>query len=500
VAVPETDAVAPEGGIGLARWPLLAVAGAVAALLIATSWRYGFHRDELYFLVAGQHPDWGYPDQPPLTPVLAWMMDKLGGSITVVRLPSALAAGATVLLAGMTAREMGGGHRAQLIAAACTGVSATTLVTGHFVSTTTYDVLFSAALTWLLARAVRTEEDWLLLPAGLALGLGLLNKPLIGVLAAALLVGIALVGPRRLLRSGWLWAGAAVVVVCGAPYLVWQGLNGWPQLHVAGSIAGGDAQGGRIGFIPFQLLLVSPVLAPVWVAGLVRLLRPGPGRPFRFLGLGYLLLAAVYLLAGGKAYYLAGMYPALLAAGAIATDGWLRAVPGRKRLLAAALGLSLVVGAVIGLAVLPARALGPVLAVNPDAGEQVAWPRYVDQIAAVWNRLPGSQRATGVLLTQNYGEAGAIDRYGPARGLPPAYSGHNGFAYWAQPFGQAGPVVVVGYADDSVRGRLFGACQQQATLDNGLGLDTQEQGVPVWVCGQPPRPWAETWQDVRHLS
>ena len=164
------------------------MAGAVVALLVATSWRYGFHRDELYFLVAGQHPDWGYPDQPPMTPILARLMDGLGGSIVVVRLPSAIAGGVTVLLAGMTAREMGGGRRAQLIAAACTAVSATTLVTGHFVSTTTYDVMFSAALTWLLARSVRTGESWLLLPAGLALGLGLLNKPLIGVLAAALLV------------------------------------------------------------------------------------------------------------------------------------------------------------------------------------------------------------------------------------------------------------------------------------------------------------------------
>jgi hypothetical protein len=361
-------------------------------------------------------------------------------------------------------------------------------------------VLFSATISWLLARSVRTRENWLLLPAGLALGLGLLNKSLIGVFAVTLLAGIAIAGPRRLLRSGWLWAAAAVVAVCAAPYLAWQSLNGWPQLDMIGSIAGGDAQGGRIGFIPFQLLLVSPVLAPVWIAGLVRLLRAGPGRPFRFLALAYLLLALVYLLAGGKAYYLAGLYPALLAAGSISTDGWLRELPGRVRLVGAALALSLVVSAVVGLAVLPARALGPVLAVNPDAGEQVAWPRYVDQIAAVWNRLPGSQRASGVVLTQNYGEAGAIDRYGPSRGLPAAYSGHNGFADWAQPLGQAAPVLLVGYADDGERGRLFGACEQQATLDNGLGLDTQEQGVPVWVCGQPARPWAETWDDVRHLS
>jgi hypothetical protein len=141
-----------------------------------------------------------------------------------------------------------------------------------------------------------------------------------------------------------------------------------------------------------------------------------------------------------------------------------------------------------------------VLAVNPDAGEQVAWPRYVDQIAGVWNGLTSSQRETGLVLTRNYGEAGAIDRYGPAVGLPPAYSGHNGFAEWAVPSGQAGPVVLVGYPDDAERGRLFGSCQQQATLDNGLGLDTEEQGVPVWVCGQPARPWSETWDDVRHLN
>ena len=489
------------GPAGLARRPLLAIAGAVAALLVATSWRYGYHRDELYFLVAGQHPDWGYVDQPPLTPVLARLMDLVGpGSLVVLRLPSALAAGATTLLAGLTAREMGGRTRAQLIAAACTGVSGFTLATGHNVSTATYDVLFSALVCWLLARSVRTRENWLLLPAGLALGLGLLNKSLVGVLVAALAVGVVVAGPRRWARSGWLGVAAVVTAVCVAPYLVWQALNGWPELEMTGAISAGGDEGGRLGFLPYQLVLVSPVLVPVWVAGLVRLLRAGPGRSFRFFGIGYLVLAVVYLLAGGKAYYLAGMYPALLAAGAIATDGWLRDRPARSRLLAAAVGLSLVVSAVVGLAVLPARALGPVLAVNPDAGEQVAWPRYVGQIAGVWNGLTSSQRETGLVLTRNYGEAGAIDRYGPALGLPPAYSGHNGFADWAVPTGQAGPIVLVGYADDSERGRLFGSCQQQATLDNGLGLDTEEQGVPVWVCGQPARPWADTWPDVRHLD
>lgn len=500
--------MAPPGTAagGVARRPLLALSGAVAVLLVLTSGRYGYHRDELYFLVAGRHPDWGYPDQPPLTPMIARLMDAVApGSLVALRLPSALAAAAVVLLTGLIAREMGGGRRAQLVAAGCAAVAAVILVTGHFVSTTTYDLLFSALLCWLLTRAVRTGEDWLLVPAGLTLGLGLLNKTLIGFLAAAVFAALLATGPRRLLRSPWLVGGGLSALVLGAPYVAWQALNGWPQLEMARAIAGeggGVSSGGRLGFLPFQLLLVSPVLVPVWVAGLVRLLRAPEARPFRFLGVGYLVLAVLYLLAGGKAYYLAGMYPALLAAGGIAADGWLaRGVPRvRARLLTAAVALSAVVAAVVGLAVLPARALGPVLAVNPDAGEQLAWPRYVDTVAGVWAGLSNSERGTGLVVTANYGEAGAIERYGPARGLPVPYSGHNGFARWRVPVGQAGPVVVVGYRDPAQLARFFGSCQQRATLDNGLGLDTEEQGMPVWLCGFPVRPWSQLWPELSRLG
>ena len=494
-------AAGSAAGAPPAAWrPLLAVAAAVAAVLVATSGRYGYHRDELYFLVAGRHLDWGYPDQPPLTPLLARLAD-VSGSLVVLRLPSALAAAAVVLLAGLIARELGGGRRAQLIAAACAAVSAITLVTGHFVSTTTYDVLFSTLLCWLLVRLVRTRADWLLVPAGIVLGLGLLNKTLIGFLAAALVAGLLISGPREVLRSSWLGGGIAFVVLLGAPYVVWQALNGWPQLEMSRLIAGEGDQGGRLGFLPFQLLLVSPVLVPVWVAGLVRLLRAPAARPFRFLAVGYLLLAAFYLVTGGKAYYLASFYPALLAAGAVATDGWLAAAAGRLRsgLLVAAIALSAVVGAVIGLAVLPARALGPVLAVNPEPGEQLAWPRYVETVAGVWSELSPSDLATAVIVTANYGEAGAIERYGPAHGLPLPYSGHNGFAGWRQPTGSAGPVVVVGYGPDQLD-QFFGSCQQRATLDNGLGLDTEEQGAPVWLCGFPVKPWSQVWPELTHLG
>lgn len=482
--------------------PLLGVAGAVVAALVATSGRYGYHRDELYFLAAGHHLAWGYPDQPPLSPLIAHLADALApGSLYALRLPSALAAGLTVLLAGLTAAEFGGGRRAQLIAGATVAVSAFTLVTGHFVTTTTFDALFTAALCWLVARAIRTGDGRLLVPTGLVLGVGLVNKDQVGVFAAVLLVAVALVGPRWLLRSRWLWVGGALAVALGLPYVLWQAANGWPQVHMAGDIAGGDDQGGRLGFIPFQLLLVSPLLVGVWVAGLVRLLRTPDARPFRAFGLAYLLLAAVYLVSGGKAYYLAGAYPVLLAAGAVGTDHWLRhgAVRRRQILLAVCIGLSAVVGAVVGLAVLPVRNLGPVLAVNPDAGEMVGWPAFTGTVAGAWNGLPAADRARAVILTQNYGEAGAVDRYGPDRGLPPAYSGHNGFGYWAVPPDTATTAVVTGYNRTDVD-FYFSRCDAAGVVDNGLGVDNDEQGGTVWVCHDPRRAWSALWPELKHLG
>ena len=483
------------------RW-LLGVAGLLVAVLVATSWRYGYHRDELYFLAAGRHLAWGYPDQPPLTPLILRVADVLGrGTLVAVRVPSALAAAATAVLAGLTAAEMGGGRRAQLIAAGCVAVSAFTLVTGHFVTTTTFDALFTAALCWLVARCLGRGEPRLLAVAGLVLGAGLLNKYQVGVFAVALLAAVALVGPRWVLASRWLWFGAGIAALLALPYLLWQARHGWPQVTMAGRISGGDDEGGRLGFVPFQLLLVSPVLVPVWVAGLVRLLRAPDARPFRAFGVAYLLLAACYLLAGGKAYYLAGAYPVLLAAGGIATDGWLRrgTGPARARGLTAALTIAAVTGAAIGLAVLPARWLGPVLLVNPDAGETVGWPALTREVAHAWAGLPAAERGNAVILAGNYGEAGAIQRFGPRYGLPVPYSGHNAYADWAVPPDSATTAVVIGYSDWRLS-RLFARCTVAGQVDNGQGLANDEQGNPIWVCRDPRRPWSVAWPDLRHLG
>ena len=481
---------------------MLLVAGAVAALLVGFASGYGPHRDELYFVAAGRHLDWAYVDQGPLTPLIARAMSELAPlSLTVLRLPAALAAGLTVLLTGLLAREFGGGARAQSIAATCAAAASIVLFTGHMLSTSTFDLLVWSAVSWLVVRAVRGGDDRLWLVAGVVLGLGLLNKPLPAFLAAGLLAGVLAAGPRRLLRSAHVWAGAAIALALWSPWIAWQAAHGWPQLDVSRAIAGGESTSSEAwwAIVPFQVLLASPPLAPVWIAGLVALLRDTRLRDARFVGCAWIVLAVVFMVTAGKPYYLAGLLPALIGAGAVQADGWLRRGRARARraLLLAALASSAAVSLVISLPVLPVDRLGPVLALNEDVGETVGWPQFTRTVAHVYAELPDRQRA--VLLTRNYGQAGALDRYGPALGLPRAYSGHNAYGAWGPPPPGAAPVITIGLHPVALAARLRG-CREAARIDTGAGVAHEEQDTPVMVCDGPRRTWSQEWTALRHVG
>jgi 4-amino-4-deoxy-L-arabinose transferase-like glycosyltransferase len=481
---------------------VLLIAAAVTAVLVAFASGYGYHRDELYFIVAGHHLAWGYADQGPLTPLIARAMTEIAPhSLTVLRLPSAMAAGATVLLTGMLSRDLGGRARAQAIAAACAAVGVIVLFTGHLLSTSTFDLLAWTAISWLAVRAVRTDDDWLWLAAGAVLGIALLNKPLPAFLALGLFAGIAISGPRRLLHSPYVWAGAVIALLLFSPWLIWQADHGWPQIDVSREIARGESASSEAwwALVPFQFLLISPLLAPVLIAGLVRLFRDPSVRDFRFLGWAWVILAVVFMASGGKPYYLAGLLPVLLGAGSAWVDAWLER--GRATLRMTALGgavaLSAAVGALISLPVLPARDAGPVIDVNEDVGETIGWPEFTRTVASVYRELPSGQDA--VILTGNYGEAGAIDRYGPNLGLPSAYSGHNAFGYWGPPPDGAMPVIAIGL-DPSELAEQLRDCRLAARIDNGLDVDNDEQGTRVFVCSGPRRPWSAEWPSLRHLG
>ena len=476
------------------------IAGAVSVVLVAFASGYGYHRDELYFIAAGKHLAWAYADQGPLTPLIARAMTEISSeSLTVLRLPSALAAGLTVFLTGLIVREVGGSRRAELIAAGCAAVGVIVLFTGHLLSTSTFDLLVWTALTWLVVRALWTGDDRLWLVAGVVLGLGLLNKALPAFLAVGLLAGVAITGPRHLLRNRYVWGGAAIALAMWMPWIVWQADHGWPQIDVSREVASGGSASSEPwwAIVPFQFLLISPILAPVWVGGLVALFRSPAMRELRFFAWAWIVLAVVFMATGGKPYYLAGLLPLLLAVGAIQVDIWLVRDSARRALLIGAIALSAVIGATISLPVLPAADADPVVAVNSDVGETIGWPEFVELVSGVHGELGAAEGA--VILTSNYGEAGAIERYGPAYGLPQPYSGHNAYGDWGPPPDGAAPVITVGLSPAEMEAHLDG-CRIAARVDNRVGIDNDEQDEPIMVCSGPRRPWHEEWPDLRHLG
>ncbi|GAA3394004.1 glycosyltransferase family 39 protein [Cryptosporangium minutisporangium] len=476
----------------LDRW-VWVIAGATTVVLLAVAGRYGYHRDELYFLLCAQHLDWGFVDQPPLTPAIAWVADAIApGNLTVLRTPSALISGACVLLVALTAREVGGGRGAQLLAAVLVATSSAAFAFGHLLSTTTVDVLVWLVIIWLAVRVLRTGDTrWALLIGGVA-GIGLLNKYLVGLLAVGLVGGLLIAGPRRLLRDRWVLGGVAIAVLLVAPNIAWQIANGFPQLDVAGEIASGDSSyAGRPAALALQLVIVSPIATVVWVAGLVALFRRPEWRPYRALAWAWVVIVVLVLIGGGKGYYDAALLLALTGVGAVPVVGWLTRgrVVLRRGVFAAAVVLCAVMDAALMLPLWPASSLpDAVVAINYDAGETVGWPAMVASVERV--TPPGA-----VVLTSNYGEAGAIARYSSV----PVYSGHMSVADFGRPPESADVVVAVGVEDPAYLRRFFGDVDRVGSVDVGVEVDNEENGTPIYLCRDPREPWSSLWPDLRRV-
>jgi hypothetical protein len=378
-------------------------------------------------------------------------------------------------------------------------VSGFALAVAHLVSTTTPDLLSTTLLGWLAVRAIVRGSGPSLLAAGVVVGVGVEAKPQIGLLAAVMAATLIVIGPKAPLRSRWAAGGAFAAVVLAAPYVVWQQQHGWPQLTVAGNIAGSQ-EGGRAGFFPFQLVMVSPLLVPVWIAGLLAPFRRAGWRPLRFLAITYVVMAVLYFVGNGHAYYLASLYPLLLGFGALPTAEWTRRAGYRTPLLATGIAVSAAVSAVIALPLLPERDLqgSIVIALNSAQSDTVGWPSFVHTVATAWGRLPASERRHTAIFTGNYGEAGAIDLLGP-RKLPPAYSGHNGFSEWGIPPATDSHALLVGFNNPADAAPSFDQCHTLAIVNNGVGLNNDEQGLPVMLC-HVTAPWTMLWPRLTHYD
>ncbi len=475
--------------------------------------RYGFFRDELYYIACSQHLAWGYVDQPPLIAGIAWMARHIfGDSLAAYRLLPILAGGATVLFTGLLARELGGGGRAQFLAAAAILFAPLCLAIDSFLSMNAFEPVFWVVCAWIAVRIVKGASPRWWLAFGAVAGIGLENKHTMLVFGFAIVAGLLLSGRNGLLRSKWIWMGALIALILFFPNVLWEARHGWPQIEVVRNAQ--EYKNVHVGVLQFlyeQMLFMHPLALPLWLGGLWWYLRAPEGREFRFLGWAFLIVLATFMVLGGKSYYPLPAYPMLMAAGGVAFEKLVaRAKPWRW--LKLAYPVALVAGGILtvpfGVPILPVETFSRYMQALPYArsvkterdataalpqiyADMFGWENIATTVARVYHELPEQEQAGCAILAGNYGEAGAIDHFGPKLGLPRAISGHNSYFYWG-PREYTGACVIL-FGERAERHKeLFGEVTAAAQVSNPRGMPS-EQSLTVYVCRKPRAPLAELW-------
>ena len=491
---------------------------ATFVLHVAANPHYGFFRDELYFIICGFRPAWGYVDQPPVVPLLSAASQLFGHSLVLLRaLPAAFAAGGvyvTCLLAG----ELGGGIFAALLATLAFLAAPVLESFGMKVSPDMAGLWLWPLAALYVLRIVKGADPRWWLAAGACVGVALESKYSVIFFAIALGLGLALTPQRRAMRTPWFLAGAAVTVALAIPNFIWQALHGFPMWELLQNGAHGKNVIAPWPLFLFQqLLLTNLFVAPIWIAGLIRLLY---GSATRFLGYTFVLLIAMMIALHAKHYYPADVYPVLMAAGGVAVEGLTARARFVRPLLVAAtvaaglffLPFSLPIlaePAMLGYSGFVSHALGigrstmatermRSAALPEDFADMHGWPQLVRSVAAIYDALPPAQRAQAAIVADNYGEAAAIDFFGGRYGLPPALSGHNNYWLWGWR-NYAGNVVID--VDGDCGATDFPGLFRRSrvvTHSNPPWVISYEQNIPISLCEGITQPLSSIWPKLRH--
>lgn len=497
-----------------------AFAVAKLAIHLPLAGRYGIFRDELYFLDCARHLDWGYVDLAPLIALVCRLALALGGSLEVMRAIAALAGAGTVALAvAMTAR-LGGSRFAQVLAGLAMLIAPGFLAIGSLLTMNVFEPLFWMGCAWILIRIVQGGDPRLWLAFGVLAGGGLENKHSTIFFLAAVAVGILVTPLRRELARGWIWLGVAVALLLFLPNLIWQWQHHFPTLEDLHNVkvTGKNVVLGPLPFILEQIKAMHPVTALVWVPGLVSLLA-GRLRRFRVLGVTYLGLLAVFIVLGGKSYYLFPAYPMLFAAGAVAVAQWLE----RRSVTAGRLWPRTVIAtAFVALGAATAPLALPLL--SPEGflawekaigverhstevahegplpqifGDQFGWEELVAEVARIYQALPTEERATATIFASNYGEAGALNLFGPAYGLPKPICAHQNHFFWG-PRDARGDVVIWLQWGRRHLEPMFASVEQAGQHSHPWGM--AEENRPIFVCRGLKGTFAGLWPDLKHWN
>ena len=462
--------------------------------------QYGFHRDELATFDDARHLAWGYVAYPPLTPFLGRIEQMLfGDTPRAFRVLAALAQAIAIILSALMAKHLGGGGKAQWIAAICVALSPVSLATSALFQYVAFDFLWWVLVSYFVTRLIESDDPRWWIGIGVAIGLGVMTKYTVAFFVAGLVAGVLATDLRKHLRSRWLWIGAAISIAIALPNLAWQATHDFISLDFLRSIHARDVRIGRTNDFLLDQIRVATNFAtlPVWIIGLIAAIRE---RRIRIIAWMWAVPFLLFIIAKGRGYYTGPLYPMLFAAGAVDIQMWRRA--SARLLTYAALAILFAIGLIVIPFVVPIAPPGSRLfaitsSINHDYREEFGWPELAAEVARVWNSLPDDQRAHAAIFCANYGEAGAIDRYGPALGLPPAISEIN--SYWARGYGNPPPetLIVVGFSQSMLE-RNFAEVRVASYIPNPYRLENEESQRPnIYIVRGLKGPWPDFWKDIR---
>ncbi|MGE5215066.1 MAG: ArnT family glycosyltransferase [Nitrospirota bacterium] len=488
------------------------------ALLVhlLTNGRYGYFRDELYYMACARHLAFGYVDQPPLSIlVLRLSQALLGDSLFAIRLLPALASATIVGLTGLLSRELGGRGWAIALSCAATLCALFYLGVGNFFSMNAFEPLFWIGFVYLLVRIINGGSPTLWLWFGVLLGLGLENKHSTVFFAVGIFIGLLLTPDRRHFGQRYIWLGGAIAFAIALPNIVWEARYHWPTYELLSNIAHSNKNValGPAQFIVQQAVFMNPGTLPLWVAGLIWVFGSREGRRYCIIGIIYLVTLAEFIVLHGKSYYLAPAYPMLFAAGGVAVERFFAA-----RLLwlkPALLALVLITGALFAPTVLPILPPDKLVAYMQTIhmklprtetshtaalpqifADQFGWEEMVRSVAHVYHHLRPEDQKRAAIFCQNYGEAGAIDFFGQKLGLPRAISGHQNYFLWG-PRDWNGEVILVLNTNDEDERDLFDSVEDLGQVVSSPWAMPYERRNHIYVCRDLKMSVRDLWPRVK---
>jgi hypothetical protein len=494
-----------------AQWAAWSVAAVVAVVHFAVAGQYDIFRNELYFIVCGRHPAFGYVDQPPLVPLIAAATQWGGIHPWLLRLPAVLCAIFIVPLTVLFAQLLGSNTRGAWLAAIAAGTATLMIAMTATLGTSTFEALDFTAIALLVTLAYLRDLPRALWWAGAVAGFAFESRYGVLFWGVALLIGIAAFGPRAVLRSRDFWIGAGIAALIALPNAIWQAAHGFPFLELVRNDNAGNFTGSPLSFTVQQILANNMLLAPLWITGVVAPFVSKRLAPFRFLSATFVITAAFIIITHGKMYYMAGTYATMFALGAAACTRlwrWFVALWAALAVLNGATSLPLVLPVISPAALQrmmdnmsyrpkPVEAAGIGAPLMQMLSDEFGWRDLASTVQAVYESLPADQRAKAAIFASNYGEAAAIDVYG--HGLPPALSGNNNYYLWG-PRGYDGSLVIGVNEGVAEWTPICDYVQQVARFGNSPYAMPYEVNRPIVLCRNMHPPLPQIWPRFKHYG